>query len=605
MKKNKVIVSVLLVLALVLNGVFAVSFPDVKDDWSKPYIDRIAGLGILTGYSDGTFRPNGDLTKYQTIVVLYRTLVSQKLVDVVEVANLKNKYASVLTTNNVPTWPDLPEAVAFFLERGVIKSTELSTYIVNGKEAAIDRELVAQYVGRALNIYLKEDLSQLISVNLKDVNSISFEALKYINILNKYGIISGDSQGYYNPKGILNRAQLSKILATSIDALEKVDAPSEKTVEATVSAKLDDSNRVIFFEKGSTTASYTEVIDSSVTVLINNQPATYADLVLNLPVTLTYASGKLTKVTSTATVIAPKVVTGAVSSTVVFQGRGYIYYIDDVSGQTVSYEVLTNAPITSKGVTKLLTDLKKGDKVTLTISADKVASITYEVKEGKVSGVVKAVTVSEKPQLVVTVNGVDVTLQVSDTVKVTRNGALKTLSSLLAGDQVVVDTIFEVANTITATGVVVKEVGVISELKLGAKSEIVIKTAAGEFATYVIGDGAKITVDGVVKTVFDLRPNYTVEFKADSAVITELTASGKVAKDYLVGVVQTVYADLKVVVLNVEGQSINVTQTTATRFVTAAGGNFDFKTLKLGETLFVYGVRQDAIIQADLMLKLD
>lgn len=602
----KKIFALLLTVALLMNGVFALDFPDLKGfDWAKPSIERMSSLGIVTGYSDGSFRPGGNLTKYQLLVVLYRTLESQKLTNATEVATLKTKYAEILAKNNVPKWPGLHEAASLFLERGVIKSSELATYIVDGKQAEINREEVAIYVGKAINFYLKEDLSQLISVNLKDVTKISFEGLKYINILSKHGIISGDSQGFYNPTGILNRAQLSKIMAISIDTLTKANAPKEKTVEATVVAKLDDTKRVIFFEKSSTTASYTEVIDSTVAVTINGKTAGYQDLFVNLPVTLTYLGGKLTKVSGQGTIIAPKLFTGVVSSVVVFQGKSFLYYVDDESKKTVSYELATNATITSKGVAKPFTDMVKDDKVSITVTGDKVTAVDFQVRVGQIKGVVKAVTVNATPKLIVTVGASDQTVAIGETVKITRNGQAKTLSALLAGDQVVIDTIFDGVTQVTATGIAVKEVGVISEIKFGSKTELIIKGVDGKLTTYIVGADAKITLDGVVKPVFDLRPNYTIEFKADSAVITELSATSKVVKDNVVGVVQTVFADLKVVVVNVNGQSTNITQTANTRFLTQTGTAFDFRNLKLGQTIFVYGLKQDNSIQADLILLLE
>ncbi len=602
---NRMMVTVLMV-ALLFNGVFALSFPDIKNDyWAKPFIERMSTLGIVTGYNDGTFKPDGNLTKYQMMVVLYRTLESQKLVNATEATTLKTKYADVLAKNSVPKWPGLHEAISIFLERGVIKAAELSTFIVEGKEAPIDRETVAIYVGKALNFYLKEDLSQLISLNLKDMNKISFEGLKYINILNKHGIVGGDSQNLYNPDAILTRAQLTKILATSIDTLTKLNTPKEKLVEASVVAKLDDSKRVIFFEKGSTTASYTEVIDANVSVTINDKPATYAELVVNLPVTLTYLGGKLTKVSGKATVIAPKTYTGLVSSVVVFQGKSFLYYIDDEAKKTISYELVANAPITSKGQPKAFTDMLKDDKVTITVIGDKISAIDYQVRIGQVTGLVKAVVVKDTPQLVVTVNGKDVTLPITAAAKVVRNGQEKTLSAMLAGDQVVVDTIFDVVTQVTATGLAVKEFGVIQEVKLGTIVELIIKGTDGKVATYTVAGNAKVTIDGAVKTVFDLRPNYTVEVKAESAVASEITATSKVAKDYLVGVVQTVYRDLRVIVISANNQSYNVTLNADAKLLMTNGLPFDLVGIKMGHTIFVYGLKTDKGLTGELVLLLE
>lgn len=602
----KRISAVILIVALLLNGVFALDFPDTKDfDWAKPFIERMSSLQIVTGYSDGTFRPKGELTKYQLIVVLYRTLDAQKLINAAEVATLKTKYADVLTKNNVPKWPGLQEAVAFFIDRGVLKTSDLATFVVAGKETTVDREQVAIYVGKALNIFLKEDLNQLITVSFKDYKDISFEGLKYINILKKYDIISGDSQGYYMPRGILNRVQLCKILSLSMDALEKATAPKEKRVEATVVAKLDDSKRVIFFEKNSTTASYTEVIGADVVVTINDKPAAYADLVVNLPVTLTFLGGKLTKVAGQATVISPKTHTGLVSSVVVFQGKSYLYYVDDEQKKTVSYEILANAPITSKGTVRALTDMVKDDKVTLTVIGDKVSAIDFVVKVGQIKGVVKAITVKDTPQLTVTVNGKDQTVAVPVAAKVVRNGQEKSLAALLTGDQVTIDTIFDVVTQITATGLAVKEFGVLQEVKLGAKVELVVKGTDGKVTNFTVADNAKVTIDGAVKTVFDLRPGNTVELKAESAVVSEITATSKVAKDYVVGVVQTVYRDLKVIVLSVNGQSMNIQLGADTKYMMTNGLPFDIVGLKLGHTIFAFGVKTDKGLTSEFVLLME
>ncbi|MET3942997.1 hypothetical protein ABIC22_005809 [Paenibacillus sp. PvP094] len=49
-------------------------FSDIGSHWAKEAIQKAQGLGILTGYKDGTFRPNADLTRAEAIIVINRAL---------------------------------------------------------------------------------------------------------------------------------------------------------------------------------------------------------------------------------------------------------------------------------------------------------------------------------------------------------------------------------------------------------------------------------------------------------------------------------------------------------------------------------------------------
>jgi len=49
-------------------------FSDIGSHWAKEAILKAQGLGILTGYKDGTFRPNAELTRAEAVVVINRAL---------------------------------------------------------------------------------------------------------------------------------------------------------------------------------------------------------------------------------------------------------------------------------------------------------------------------------------------------------------------------------------------------------------------------------------------------------------------------------------------------------------------------------------------------
>ncbi|HZW99235.1 MAG TPA: S-layer homology domain-containing protein, partial [Trueperaceae bacterium] len=65
---------VTLLAAVFLSGAFAQSsFPDIPaNHWAGDAVDRIADLGIVIGFPDGTFRGNEAFTRYQAALVVSR-----------------------------------------------------------------------------------------------------------------------------------------------------------------------------------------------------------------------------------------------------------------------------------------------------------------------------------------------------------------------------------------------------------------------------------------------------------------------------------------------------------------------------------------------------
>ncbi|NMA94344.1 MAG: S-layer homology domain-containing protein, partial [Clostridiales bacterium] len=74
----KKILSIALVLALVLGSfatVFAADFTDVKDsDKFNEAVNVLTGLGIVSGYPDGTYKPNKVVTRAEMAALIINSL---------------------------------------------------------------------------------------------------------------------------------------------------------------------------------------------------------------------------------------------------------------------------------------------------------------------------------------------------------------------------------------------------------------------------------------------------------------------------------------------------------------------------------------------------
>ena len=60
-------------LLLLVPSQAAVTFSDLPGDyWAKEAVEQIASLGVLTGYPDGTFRPNAPITRAEFAAILVK-----------------------------------------------------------------------------------------------------------------------------------------------------------------------------------------------------------------------------------------------------------------------------------------------------------------------------------------------------------------------------------------------------------------------------------------------------------------------------------------------------------------------------------------------------
>mgnify|MGYP000985116379 FL=1 len=73
MKKRVLSVILAVVIALSVSvPAFAVSFTDLEGHWSKPYMTDLAAKGYLSGYGDGTIKPDNNITACETLALLSR-----------------------------------------------------------------------------------------------------------------------------------------------------------------------------------------------------------------------------------------------------------------------------------------------------------------------------------------------------------------------------------------------------------------------------------------------------------------------------------------------------------------------------------------------------
>ena len=94
-------------------------FTDTENHWAKDAIDKVASMGWVSGYSDGTFRPNNSITRAEAITIINRVL---------------NRYVTPdHMLEGMKVWPDVKESDWFY--EAVQEATNRHTYeIVSEQE---------------------------------------------------------------------------------------------------------------------------------------------------------------------------------------------------------------------------------------------------------------------------------------------------------------------------------------------------------------------------------------------------------------------------------------------------------------------------------------
>jgi len=172
-------------------------FQDINNYWAATYVDFLYNSGVTTGYADGTFRPNQNITRAQFSVMLYRYL---GLEDVGDIA---------LPFADLEAIPDYAlSAVRTLYSRGIVNGTAGDDGLLRfNPGGSLTRAQAAAMIGRTqAKGYAVQELT------FTDGAQIPGYAAYYIQTMSAQGILSGYSDGSFKPNSRITRGQMAKIL---------------------------------------------------------------------------------------------------------------------------------------------------------------------------------------------------------------------------------------------------------------------------------------------------------------------------------------------------------------------------------------------------------
>ena len=176
------------------NIAYAIELSDIENHWAQSDIEFMQAKGAIAGYSDGTFRPNNNVTTGEAI----------KLV----VANFDKTI-----TNGIDHWAS--NYLKFAKENGVVEYGQYNNKDLN---ANITRKEVMYMVINSLEklAYKPVITNNDIKVDFKDATiKINENGIDYYDAIKKcylLGIVIGDENNNINPNANITRAELVTIL---------------------------------------------------------------------------------------------------------------------------------------------------------------------------------------------------------------------------------------------------------------------------------------------------------------------------------------------------------------------------------------------------------
>lgn len=350
MKNNKIKAVAVLALAGVMLAqpisTMAASFSDVRsDNWAFPHISKLADLRVISGYTDGTFKPKRSVS-YLEIMQLLKGIQSPSAQDETRAIS---KFGQVSDKYKVPGWAR--SAICCALEKGVITEENLKAafekgYITNTPKAHQypSRELIMVYYAKALGIEAKKNIT---NIAVKDINSIGNTPKVLTGDVDIKGLYAGiieagvfhakGDDGFFNPQQPLHRDQMATITNLSYDYKNK--AKQTQDYEGEVYFNEEVNGTPTFALKGKDGKATAFVLGSDTKITLNGKAGTAKDITVGAKVKVSaYAS-----TTGVASLHAVKV--DIVSNDVV--GTGVVRStVKD--GITVDYVTKKDATVDSK-----------------------------------------------------------------------------------------------------------------------------------------------------------------------------------------------------------------------------------------------------------------
>lgn len=569
------------------------TFSDVTDKhWAKEYVEDMAKKGLISGYDDGTFKPEKDVSRMDAFALFARLMGSNSDAnkDVVEIA--KEKYKNILKGYDL-TYAE--GDIAFLLYREVITEEELDTYFKGAKKTeAMPRYEAAILITKALRQENVATDEVLMDMEYDDVKEIPADAKQYVYYVSKKGIMQG-SENKFAPKEKVQRGQIAVMLSKTdasanydfeVAKIERVDIAKDNIKIADLDEQIGYSKDTVIFRDGSKVLEK-ELLPGQTVVL------TYAEDDKDAKVV--YIDILASDVTSRKKVIYK----GYISN----EGKLQVTAEDSVTHETTLYECSANAIIKSEDKYVDINKIKSGEYVELGFAGDIIIEITAAPKSETIKD---ATLASVDPRGIIKISHEDeaydgLEFEITKDTVIVKDGDTAEFADLYRGDSLTVRLDYGVLASIISNASRKKITGVLKEYTISKTPSLTIRVD-GKDETYDIPAGIVILKNGKEARLADFDIDSGITISVESEAIVKLESESNIGSvgARLSGKVVSVSEAANVIVISyMSGETEVTTYITCkntTKFIAMPSfSDYSLKKIKVGDTVEVYGEYQNGI----------
>ena len=192
--------------------VLAAKFSDLDEaHWAYENVELLAELGIIDGYPDGTFKPAGEVTRYEYAKLLCEAMkIAQITPDTAVFDDVKKSHWAYGYANAVEPYMTYYKGGATKEYRG---------------DVAAEREDIAASLVCVLG-WTNEPVSEDTYTKFSDYADITEDLRKYVLIAYEKGLVTGYPDGTFGPSRSVTRAETAALLIRAMgDSAVKPNDP--------------------------------------------------------------------------------------------------------------------------------------------------------------------------------------------------------------------------------------------------------------------------------------------------------------------------------------------------------------------------------------------
>lgn len=576
-------------------------FSDIYEEnytWARIYINSMAQRGLISGYEDGTFRPDNDVTRLEALSLFARAMGSNDSVNKEVLKFAHETYDSIISGYDLKWGGD---EIAYLMYKGALKRADLDTYLRGDeKDSPMMRYEAAIIITKAMG---KEDkaLSDLgVVLDYSDAREVPSNAIQYVAYATEAGVMEGMGDGMFSPNTEVKRSQMAVMLSRTVDKTDyifkKMNISSIDTSarEITVTTSSGNTERYAYTDE---------------TVMKNcGYDVQPSRLGLGVDAVFTFSGNKLAYV-DTVEAVPDETVKGKYVGYTSKSGRSIITITPDNYDENQSYECDDSISVTYDNTPATVRSFTRGDIVTLELANGRIVRMTGETKSDTISNaIVESVDLGSEVTMTISHGSSEYngkTYSIDNNVSVKKNDAEVGLNNIYKGDKVKLTLEYGVITKIVAESSKRVYEGTIKALTISTQSEMTVIVNKKE-TTYQIPKDVEILINGEEGTLYDFRVGDNVKITLDSDAITKIVAtSTQESAGAISGVVTGINASYGVISVMTEGStsvSSALCKDDWTTFITADGKTKKMKDIKVGQTVEIKGTNSSGAFLGKLVV---